>query len=79
VSPTVFRYQQYRFFFFSREESRMHVHVTSPDGEAKIWIEPVVELALNRGLRDIEVREIIQIIQDRHDEIKKHWHRHFRG
>ena len=79
MSPTVFRYQQYRFFFFSREESRMHVHVTSPDGEAKIWIEPVVELALNRGLRDIEVREIIQIIQDRHDEIKKHWHCHFRG
>jgi hypothetical protein len=79
VSPTVFRYQQYRFFFFSREENRMHVHVTSPDGEAKIWMEPVVELALNRGLRDIEIREIIQIIHERHDEIKSHWHRHFRG
>ena len=57
----------------------MHVHVTSPGGEAKIWIEPAVELALNRGLKDIELREIIQIIQERHDEIKNHWHRHFRG
>jgi hypothetical protein len=79
ASPTVFRYQQYRFFFFSREENRMHVHVTSPDGEAKIWMEPAVELALNKGLRDIEIREILLIIQDRHNEIKSHRHRHFRG
>ena len=26
MSPTVFRYKGYRFFFFSREEVRMHVH-----------------------------------------------------
>jgi hypothetical protein len=25
----------------------MHVHVLSPDGEAKFWLEPVVELALS--------------------------------
>ncbi len=41
----------------------MHAHVTFPDGEANIWMEPAVELALNRGLRDIEIREIIEIIQ----------------
>lgn len=57
----------------------MHVHVTSPDGEAKIWMEPAVELALNRGLKDIQIREILLIIQERHDEIKYHWHRHFGG
>ena len=77
VSPTVFRYQQYRFFFFSREEARIHVHVTCPDGEAKFWLEPAVELALNKGLRDGEVRELIHIIQERHNEIREHWHRHF--
>ncbi|MFN7338865.1 MAG: DUF4160 domain-containing protein, partial [bacterium] len=27
MSPTVFREDGYRFFFFSREETRMHVHV----------------------------------------------------
>jgi len=27
VSPTVFREDEYRFYFFSREESRMHVHI----------------------------------------------------
>ena len=49
MSPTVFRYKNYRFFFFSREEPRMHVHITSPDGEAKFWIEPLVALANYSG------------------------------
>ena len=45
MSPTIFRYCPFRFFFFSREEDRLHVHVQSADGEAKFWIEPVIELA----------------------------------
>lgn len=36
MSPTVFREGEFRFYFFSREESRMHVHVSHPDGEAKL-------------------------------------------
>ena len=47
MSPTIFRYKNYRFFFFSREEERKHVHVYSPKGEAKFWIEPSVALAQN--------------------------------
>ena len=49
MSPTVFREKGYRFFFFSREEERMHVHVhvLSGNGEAKFWLEPRVELANN--------------------------------
>jgi hypothetical protein len=45
VSPTVFNYRGYRFFFFSREEKRMHVHVHCSEGEAKFWLEPKIELA----------------------------------
>jgi hypothetical protein len=36
---------EFRFFFFSREESHRHVHVSHPDGEAKFWLEPPIELA----------------------------------
>jgi Domain of unknown function (DUF4160) len=43
--PTVLRYKGYRFFFFSREEDRGHVHVHCADGEAKFWLEPEIELA----------------------------------
>ena len=30
--PTIYREGPYRFFFNSREETRMHVHVQSTDG-----------------------------------------------
>jgi len=57
MTPTVFNEDGYRYFFFSREESRMHVHITSGDGEAKFWLEPDIELAnndhLNSGENDI--------------------------
>ncbi|CAO5008466.1 hypothetical protein MICAER10613_005880 [Microcystis aeruginosa] len=50
MSPTVFREDGYRFFFFSREETRMHVHVHCAEGEAKFWLEPQIELARNYNL-----------------------------
>ena len=56
----------------------MHVHVFSPDGEAKFWLEPQIELALNKGLRAVELTELHRIIEERQDEIREHWHRHFR-
>src|SRR2546426_8436204 len=48
VSPTVLRVRGYRFYFFSREEPRPHVHVQHAGGEAKFWLEPQVELGLDR-------------------------------
>ena len=55
------------------------MHVISPDGEAKFWIEPAIELALNKGLRPTELNELSQIIQERENEIREHWRRHFGG
>lgn len=45
MSPTILRVKGYRFFVFSREEPREHVHVISGDGEAKFWLEPELQLA----------------------------------
>ena len=50
MSPTVLRIKGYRFFFFSREETRKHIHVHCAKGEAKFWLEPNIELAKNFGL-----------------------------
>ncbi|WP_211307542.1 DUF4160 domain-containing protein [Polynucleobacter rarus] len=36
----IFKENGFRFFFFSREESRIHVHVSHADGEAKFWLTP---------------------------------------
>ena len=50
MTPPVFRDGEFRFFFFSREEQRIHVHVSHPDGEAKFWLTPDVQLASQTGL-----------------------------
>lgn len=50
MSPTVFRAHGMRFFFFTREESRPHIHVAHAGCEAKFWLEPAIEIAHNHGL-----------------------------
>ncbi len=77
MSPTVFKVKGYRFFFFSREESRMHVHVYSPNGEAKFWLEPIVALADHFSLSQKELKAIQKIVEERANEIRKAWKKHF--
>jgi len=79
VSPTVFRAAGLRFYFFSREESRVHVHVTGTSGEAKIWLEPAIELARSHGLSPRMVSVALRLVQERQDEIRRAWDEHFDG
>ena len=79
MSPTIFREKGYRFFFFSREETRMHVHVHCPDGEAKYWLEPEIELARNYRLSRARLKEIEGIIEVQCDELTSAWKKHFAG
>jgi Domain of unknown function (DUF4160) len=55
----------------------MHVHVLSPEGEAKFWLEPAIELATAKGFRAVELSELQRVIEERQDEIRDHWRRHF--
>lgn len=79
MSPTVFREAGFRFFFFSREEARPHIHVNCADGEAKFWLEPRVELAQNFGLDDKQVRVAQALIERSEHVIRDAWRRHFGG
>lgn len=77
LSPTIFREAGFRFFFFSREESRLHVHVHCADGEAKFWLEPHIELAQNYGLTDRQIRAAEALIRKRENDIRSAWRKHF--
>jgi hypothetical protein len=77
VSPTVFRDGPYRFFFFSREEDRIHVHAMSADGEAKFWLEPTVSLATFEGLEPKQLKRLQRIVEERQNEIRRAWKDHF--
>ena len=75
--PTVFIEGKYRFYFFSREEERRHIHVSSPDGEAKVWMEPEISVAKVINLTPKEVREILEMIESRKETINAEWNSHF--
>lgn len=77
MSPTVFRDGEFRFFFFSREESRVHIHVSHPDGEAKFWLKPNIELARNIGLSSTKIKDAERLVASRHQEILDAWNNHF--
>ncbi len=79
MSPTVFKEAGYRFFFFSREELRMHVHIVSEDGEAKFWLEPEIELAKNYRYSRKQLKEIESLVEQHYDELVSAWQQHFSG
>ncbi|WP_414675426.1 DUF4160 domain-containing protein [Methylocaldum sp.] len=52
----------------------MHSH-----GEAKFWLEPIIELAQNFGLSSKELREAENLLRAHEQEIRNAWSRHFTG
>lgn len=79
MSPTVLLVGGFRFYFFSREESRLHVHVhvQHAAGEAKVWLEPRVELAATHGLGPRRTRRAIRLVEEHRDDIRRAWRQHF--
>ena len=77
MAPTIVRDGQFRLFFFSREETRIHVHVAHPDGEAKFWVTSAVQLAVNLGLSGTQIRQAQAIVEAHLGEIEHAWYHHF--
>ena len=77
MSPTIHREGAYRFFFFSREEARAHVHVVCADGEAKFWLDPIVALSDFVGLDARQLKQIQVIVEDHRDDFRNSWNQHF--
>lgn len=79
MAPTVVRDGPFRLFFFSREEPRLHVHVAHPDGEAKFWLAPRIELATQIGLSPHQLAEAERMVNLHFHEIRDAWNKHFGG
>lgn len=77
MAPTIFREGSFRFFFFSREEARMHVHVDHPDGEAKFWLSPELSLATSTGLSPKQIKEAHNLVAVHLEEIIHAWKTRF--
>lgn len=79
MSPTVFTEGNYRFHFFSKEENRIHIHVVSPDGEAKFWLEPAVSLVNYSGFSEKQLNFLQKTVERHKNEITKKWKTHFKS
>jgi hypothetical protein len=76
LSRTIFRERGFRFYFFSREETRMHVHVACGSGKAKFWLEPEIGLAQNFKLDRQQLKTAERLIRFHEQEIRQAWHEH---
>ena len=57
----------------------MHIHVHHGNGEAKFWLEPEIELAVNYGLNSRRLSVALDLIRRHEDEIRTAWKAYFRG
>ena len=74
--PTVLRIGPYRFHFYSNEgDEPPHIHVRSPDGECKFWLEPV-SLARNRGITTHELRDIERLVFENQELLRRKFNEH---
>ncbi len=72
---TVIRIGHFRFHFYSDEGSEpLHIHVRSPDGECKFWLEPIIILASNRGIPAHELREVERLVYKNQDLLRSAYH-----
>ena len=55
----------------------MRVHVASSKGEAKFWIEPKIELAVNHGIPTHQLGELQTIVENHEHDIRTSWQLHF--
>lgn len=76
--PTVLRIGSFRFHFYSDERNEPpHIHVATPDGECKFWLDPV-RLARNRGIAAVVIRKIERLVFE-HREFLEGKYNEFHG
>lgn len=53
------------------------MHISHPDGEAKFWLTPQIELAVNVGLSQTQVHQAQAVVVKHVKEIEDAWNHHF--
>jgi hypothetical protein len=79
--PVVFRFQGFRFFFYSNEgepPQPVQVHVLKGGLEAKFWLRPQVQAAYNWGYDARTLHMLLKVVHDNRELIEKGWNEFFR-
>jgi hypothetical protein len=78
--PKVFEWRGFRFHFYSDEgdpREPTHIHVRKGRDNAKFWLRPEITIAYSKGFDRHVLAELIDVIEERRDEIESAWNDHF--
>jgi hypothetical protein len=78
--PKVFEWRGFRFHFYSDEgdpREPAHIHVRKGRDNAKFWLRPEITIAYSKGFDRHVLAELIDVIEERRDEIESAWNDHF--
>ena len=76
--PTILLLNGFRFFFYSNENNEpIHVHIEKGSAEAKIWLEPTIEITYMFEFNNKEAKEIMDILAINYEQFKTKWNEFF--
>jgi hypothetical protein len=75
--PEFLRIGAIKFFIYSNEESRPHIHVKVREFEAKVWLDNL-ELAKSNAPSRLN-NKIVKLVQKHQSALLESWHEFFGG
>ena len=75
--PTLLIIFGIRFYFYLDEHLPIHVHVTCNGKKAKIMLEPEVEVVYNHGLKEQEIKKVLDTCKAYKADFIAEWHKRF--
>ncbi len=77
--PTVLRKYGIRFHFYGSDMGEPpHIHASGHGGKAKIWLGSL-EFAEHQGFKAADLKRIIEVASEHHNEIMEAWNDFFRN
>jgi hypothetical protein len=74
--PTIFKQNEFRFFFYSNDHLPKHVHIEKSGKTAKFHLNPI-ELVVSKKFSATELREIRILIQINLELLNTSWDEYF--
>ncbi|WP_371398044.1 DUF4160 domain-containing protein [Fretibacter rubidus] len=74
--PTVLRWKGYKFFFYSDEEDRPHIHIIKQNAQAKYWLNDV-EFVKAEGFSQKELNVLFKKVAEEQDLFLERWNDYF--
>ena len=77
--PTVLRLGPYRLSFYSNDRREPpHVHVTSGNAQAKVWLHDA-SLASNSGFTRRQISDILKLVRENSESLLRSWNEFFKS